>query len=142
MGGHYNTFVRIASGTLAAVLVASAALAQQQWGAGWTIPEGAETRQSPKPSSPALLKQGRSLFERSCQKCHGPQGKGDGSDSDPQSPAADLTDPFRAELNPEGVMFYRVMNGKPPVMPAFKSQLSADEVWAVVAYARSLRKSP
>ena len=39
-------------------------------------------------------------------------------------------------------MFYRVMNGKPPAMPSFKSQLSADEVWAVVAYARSLRKAP
>jgi mono/diheme cytochrome c family protein len=140
MAGDYNTFVRIAAWSFAGVMVAGSALAQQ-WGAGWTIPQGAETRQSPKPSSPALLKQGRSTFERSCQKCHGPQGKGDGPDSDARNPAADLTDPFRAELNPEGVMFYRVMNGKPPVMPAFKSQLSADEVWAVVAYARSLRKS-
>jgi mono/diheme cytochrome c family protein len=140
MAGDYNTFVRIAAWSLVGVMLAGSALAQQ-WGAGWTIPQGAETRQSPKPSSPALLKQGRSTFERSCQKCHGPQGKGDGPDSDPRNPAADLTDPFRAELNPDGVMFYRVMNGKPPIMPAFKSQLSTDEVWAVVAYARSLRKS-
>lgn len=131
----------IVSGTLVALLVAAVAMAGQ-WGAGWTIPQGAEARQNPKPLTPAMLKQGRSIFERSCQKCHGPQGKGDGSDSDPRSPAADLTDAFRAELNPEGVMFYRVMNGKPPAMPSFKSQLGADEVWAVVAYARSLRKTP
>jgi len=124
-----------------ALLFAAVAMAGQ-WGAGWTIPQGAEARQNPKPVTPAMLKQGRSIFERSCQKCHGPQGKGDGPDSDPRSPAADLTDAFRAELNPEGVMFYRVMNGKPPAMPSFKSQLSADEVWAVVAYARSLRKAP
>jgi mono/diheme cytochrome c family protein len=132
--------VKIVSGTLVALFLASTAMAQQ-WGAGWTIPQGAETRQSPKPSTPALLKQGRSIFERSCQKCHGSLGTGNGPDSDPRNPAADLTDPFRAELNPEGVMFYRVMNGKPPVMPSFKSQLSADEAWAVVAYARSLRKA-
>ena len=38
-------------------------------------------------------------------------------------------------------MFHRVANCKPPVMPAFKSQLKPDEIWAVVAYARSLRKA-
>ena len=59
-----------------------------------------------------------------CQKCHGPEGKGDGPDSDPRMPAADLTDGFRAELNPDGVLYYRIFNGKPPVMPAFKSSLT------------------
>jgi mono/diheme cytochrome c family protein len=37
-------------------------------------------------------------------------------------------------------MFHRVANGKPPMMPAFKSQLSTQEIWTVVAYAKSLRK--
>jgi hypothetical protein len=67
-----------------------------QWGAGWTIPAGAEKE-------------------------------------------TDLTDAFRADLNPDGVMFHRVANGKPPTMPAFKSQLTAQEIWTVVAYAKSLR---
>ena len=111
-----------------------------QWGSGWSIPAGAEKEVSPVKASAAVLKQGKGLFDKNCARCHGPEGKGDGKESDPASPAADLTDPFRADLNPEGVMFHRVANGKTPVMPAFKGQLSTQEIWTVVAYAKSLRK--
>src|SRR4030095_12384766 len=104
-----------------------------------TIPAGAEKEVSPVKESPAVLKQGKSIFDARCARCHGPQGKGDGKESDPNNPAADLTDTFRADLNPEGVMFHRVTNGKPPVMPAFKSDLTPQEIWTVVAYAKSLR---
>jgi mono/diheme cytochrome c family protein len=110
-----------------------------QWGAGWQIPAGAEKEASPLKPTADVLKRGKAVFDGSCQKCHGPMGKGDGPDSDPRSPAADLTDEFRVDLNPDGVMYYRIFNGKPPVMPAFKSQLTRDEVWAVVEYAKSLR---
>jgi mono/diheme cytochrome c family protein len=96
-----------------------------QWGAGWTIPAGAEKEVSPVKASAAVLKEGKSIFDARCARCHGP--------------AADLTDAFRADLNPDGVMFHRVANGKPPAMPAFKSQLTAQEIWTVVAYAKSLR---
>jgi mono/diheme cytochrome c family protein len=42
--------------------------------------------------------------------------------------------------NPEGVVFYKLWNGrKDPDMPAFKSRLTKDEAWAVVAYVTSLR---
>jgi mono/diheme cytochrome c family protein len=123
------------------VVLTSSISAAAQWGSGWTIPAGAEKELSPVKESPAVLKQGKSIFDARCAGCHGAQGKGDGKESDPNNPAADLTDPFRADLNPEGVMFHRVANGKPPVMPAFKSQLKPDEIWAVVAYARSLRKA-
>ena len=116
----------------------SAAVAAQ-WGAGWTIPAGAEKEVSPVKASAATLKEGKSIFDARCARCHGPGGKGDGKESDPQNPAADLTDPFRADLNPDGVMFHRVANGKAPVMPAFKSQLTSQEIWTVVAYAKSLR---
>ena len=91
-------------------------------------------------SSADAVKKGKSVFTSKCQKCHGPGAKGDGPDSDPKSPAADLTDEFRYELNPEGILYYKVLNGHPPQMPAFKSQLAPDEVWQVVAYVMSLRK--
>jgi mono/diheme cytochrome c family protein len=110
-----------------------------QWGAGWTIPAGAEKEVSPVKASAATLNEGKSIFDARCARCHGPAGNGDGKESDPQNPAADLTDPFRADLNPDGVMFHRVANGKPPMMPAFKSQLTPQQIWTVVAYAKSLR---
>jgi mono/diheme cytochrome c family protein len=110
--------------------------------AGWQLPENARDEKSPVTETPALLKKGKSLYDSHCQKCHGPQGKGDGPDGEPEHKPADLTDAFRAPLNPDGVMFYKVWNGRTnPKMPAFKSELSRDEVWAVVEYAKTLRKS-
>jgi len=108
--------------------------------AGWTIPPGGKDEKSPLKSSADLLKKGKSLFTSNCQKCHGPEGKGDGPDSDPKSPAADLTDDFRTALNPEGVLYYKIWNGHSNDMPAFKSKLTKDEVWTLVEYVKSLRK--
>lgn len=126
---------------LAAVLALTCSVAvAAQWGSGWTIPAGAEKEVSPVKPAAAVLKQGKSIFDGQCARCHGPEGKGDGKESDPNNPAADLTDSFRADLNPDGVMFHRVASGKPPLMPAFKSTLSTEQIWTVVQYAKSLRK--
>ena len=54
--------------------------------------------------------------------------------------AADLTDEFRFELNPEGILYYKIWNGHPPAMPAFKSKFTKDETWTLVEYVKSLRK--
>jgi mono/diheme cytochrome c family protein len=129
----------VLAGVLAGCLLSASAAAQ--YGAGWTIPPEAKTEKSPLKADAGVLKKGKSIFDARCAKCHGATGVGNGPDSSPDSPAADLTDPFRADLNPDGVMYYRVLNGKPPVMPAFKSQLSQDEIWTVVEYAKSLRKT-
>jgi mono/diheme cytochrome c family protein len=106
--------------------------------AGWTIPDGGKDEKSPLKSAPALVAKGKGLFTSNCQKCHGPLGKGDGPDSN--GAAADLTDEFRFELNPEGVVYYKIWNGHPPEMPAFKSKLTKDEAWTLVEYVKSLRK--
>ena len=124
---------------LAAALVFTFSLvAAAQYG-GWTVPAGAKDEKSPLKSSPDLVKKGKGLFTANCQKCHGPLGKGDGPDSDKDEPAADLTDEFRYDLNPEGVIYYKVMNGHPPAMPAFKSKLTPNDVWTLAEYVKSLR---
>jgi mono/diheme cytochrome c family protein len=120
-----------------AIVLSVAAYAQY---AGWTIPAGGKEQKSPLKPSADVVRKGKGVFTSKCQKCHGPEAKGDGPDSDPKSPAADLTDEFRYELNPEGILYHKVLNGHPPQMPAFKSQLSPDEIWQVVAYVMSLRK--
>jgi len=110
---------------------------------GWQIPPGAADEKNPSKNTTGLVKTGKAVFSRHCQGCHGAEGAGDGPDGDPETPPADLTDPKRAAENPEGVVFYKVWNGrKTPKMPAFKSRLTKDEVWAAVEYARSLRRSP
>jgi len=106
--------------------------------AGWQVPPSADREKSPVAASASILKKGKDLFTANCRKCHGPRGRGDGPDADPDHTPADLT----GSTNPEGVMFYKVWNGrKAPVMPPFKSSMTKDEIWTVIAYARSLRTS-
>ena len=109
---------------------------------GWQLPADAPATANPLPVNDALLSTGKKVFSDKCQKCHGPKGLGDGPDADPEhAEDMNLTNPRRAQRNPDGVVFYKVMNGRrKPKMPAFKDELSREQVWAVVAYAQSLRK--
>jgi mono/diheme cytochrome c family protein len=105
----------------------------------WTLPEGAATEKNPLSSTPGVLKKGESLYKSACAKCHGPKGLGDGPDVD-RKDRANRPANLAMSRNPEGVVFYKIWNGrKDPDMPAFKSQMTKDEAWAVVAYAISLR---
>ena len=112
-------------------------------GSGWTLPPEAETTKNPLAVDAKLLATGKSIFKEKCQKCHGASGKGDGPDADPDAQEdMDLTRADRAAKNSDGVMFYKVFNGrKKPKMPAQKDELTKDQIWSVVAYAKTLRKT-
>jgi mono/diheme cytochrome c family protein len=111
---------------------------------GWTIPPEAASERSPIAVTPQTLVAGRALFQKNCRRCHGPKGIGDGPDADPDfMDDMDLTNPKRAAKNPDGVVFYKVSNGrKKPKMPAFKDELSKEQIWTIVAYVQTLRKPP
>ena len=110
---------------------------------GWTLPPDAETTKNPLTVDAKLLATGKAIFKEKCQKCHGASGKGDGPDADPDAQEdMDLTRADRAAKNSDGVMFYKVFNGrKKPKMPAQKDELTKDQIWSVVAYAKTLRKT-
>ena len=108
---------------------------------GWQIPDGAAAQTCPVPATPETLTKGKALFKSKCQRCHGVGGTGDGPDADPDHPPSDLTDGTRAARNPDGVMFYKIWNGRVrPKMPAFKMDLSREDVWTVIQYIKTLRK--
>jgi mono/diheme cytochrome c family protein len=144
----------LASAMMGASAVMASSAAQQQappppsdaapagGGKGWTIPAGAAQEPNPVTASPDILEKGKTLFGKKCERCHGKEGKGNGPDADADEPPDDLSDGSRAGRNPDGVMFYKVWNGrKSPKMPSFKTELSKDEVWTVITYAKTLRKS-
>jgi len=108
---------------------------------GWRIPETAATERSPLTASATDLAKGQGLFKAKCHRCHGADGSGHGPDSDPSHPAGDLTDGRAALRNPDGVLFYKIWNGRAkPKMPAMKLDLTQDDVWRLVAYVKTLRK--
>jgi mono/diheme cytochrome c family protein len=108
---------------------------------GWHIPEGAATESNPEPLNAVALARGETLYKSKCQRCHGTDGAGHGPDSDPDHPPADLTDGRRALRNPDGVMFYKIWNGRAkPKMPAMKTDITRSDVWAVIHYVKTMRK--
>ena len=118
--------------------------AQQPGGSqsGWQLPPDADTKKSPLQPEAKVLATGKSVFKDKCTKCHGSAGLGDGPDADPEHREdMDLTNPKRADRNSDGVVFYKVWNGRrKPKMPAFKEELNEQQVWSVVAYVQTLRK--
>ncbi len=118
------------------------AVTQAPSNSGWQLPPDAETKKSPLQADTKTLATGKAVFKDKCTKCHGQAGLGDGPDADPEHREhMDLTNPKRAEHNADGVVFYKVWNGRrKPKMPVFKEELSEEQVWSVVAYVQTLRK--
>ena len=135
-------FVPSAIVTAAYAVTASEAPFQQRSTSGWTLPPDAADTKNPLAVDDKVLAIGKKVFSDKCQKCHGPKGLGDGPDADPDhAEEMNLTNPKRADRNPDGVVFYKVSNGRRrPKMPPFKDELSKEQIWSVVAFAQSLRK--
>ena len=131
---------------LAAVTISTIGLIGSQAPAaptGWILGEDADSIKNPLSADAATLAAGKAVFKDKCAGCHGPAGLGDGPDSEPEARAdMDLTNPKRAGRNPDGVVYYKVLNGrrKPYKMPSFKGELTDQQIWSVVTYAQSLRK--
>lgn len=117
--------------------------AEPQQSRTWTLGEDAETKKNPLSADEKTLNIGKALFKDKCSRCHGPAGKGDGPDADPDATEMDLTNPKRAARHPDGVVYYKVLHGKSrPKMPAFKDDLTEEQIWALVTYVQTLRQKP
>ncbi len=138
IGQRHHRGTRIAAACALLWLAASVTAAQ---GTGWQLPATAADEKNPVAVTPATLAAGRRIFRENCQRCHGPQGKGDGSDADPKYKARmDLTSAARADRNPDGIVFHKILSGRQkPKMPAFKDKLTTEQVWTLVGYVQSLR---
>jgi len=108
----------------------------------WTIPAGASQEANPIAASPAVVAKGKKIFESKCQRCHGKDGAGHGPEADPEHPAGNFTDRLRVAFNPDGVMFYKIWNGREsPKMPSFRKEgLSKEDVWTVIHFVKTFRK--
>jgi mono/diheme cytochrome c family protein len=142
-----NPFVALLLATLgvaAAVTVTASSREadQDKPGTGWQLPPDAPDTKNPLTVDDKVLAAGKKVFSDKCEKCHGPKGLGDGPDADPEhAEDMNLTNPKRAERNSDGVVFYKVSNGrKKPKMPTFKDELSKEQIWSVVSYVQTLRK--
>jgi mono/diheme cytochrome c family protein len=101
-------------------------------------------KQSTRWDTPAAIARGKTLFQTQCVVCHGADGKGSGPGAKGLAhPPADLTHHFhRAPGDGDAYLFWRVSEGgqvepfksEQSAMPAFKTILSEEQRWDVLAY--------
>src|SRR5262245_34636079 len=133
----------VASFAVSARAAATAAPAQQPAPrpGGWTLPANAADEKNPFAGDPKAVETGKTLFKKHCERCHGPGGKGDGPDADPDiQEDMDLTVARRAARNPDGGVTYKAWNGRSkPKMPSVKDDLTKEQLWQIVSYVQTLR---
>jgi mono/diheme cytochrome c family protein len=115
---------------------------QGQRSGGWTLPDNAADEKNPFAGDAKAIATGKTLFKKHCERCHGPGGKGDGPDADPDNQQdMDLTVARRAARNPDGVIFYKMWNGRAkPKMPAVKDDMTKEQAWQIISYVQTLRQ--
>ncbi len=99
----------------------------------------AGSTQNPSAQSPRAVEMGRLAYTGSCAVCHGVNGDGKGMfGNELYPPATNLQSHDTQEKN-DAQLFWIIQNGLSFLgMPAFKEQYSDQQIWALVAYTRSL----
>ncbi|MCC7417974.1 MAG: c-type cytochrome [Acidobacteria bacterium] len=117
-----------------AVLLAGAAFAQVKRGGN---PEAARLV-NPVERSPTSIAAGRRIYQRMCERCHGPAGKGDGTSATGAEPPSDLTDDLWAHGSTDGEIYTVIHDGSSIDMDGYAGRVSDTDIWNVVNYLRSL----
>ena len=117
------------------VLIAGVPRAQQSNG-----DPSAKTLKNPVPANAKSIAAGQQLYQKYCRFCHGDSAKGDGTLAPSGSRPRDLTDPAWQKKTSDGEIFVSIRDGVPPKfqMKGFRSKITAQEMWQIVNYVRSL----
>jgi mono/diheme cytochrome c family protein len=105
----------------------------------WPVPDKYNKMANPVASDAASKADGKELYIKHCQSCHGKKGKGDGSKAAQlDTDCGDFTTPeFKKQT--DGALFYKTSEGRKD-MPSFKKKIPAEEdIWSVVNYMRTLK---
>jgi cytochrome c2 len=92
------------------------------------------SNKSPLAMSPAILEEGKVLFSKFCQHCHGEAGDGKGPVSEKFAGVANLTS-GGMKVRSEGYIFHVITMGK-GLMASHASQLNQEERWKIAHYVK------
>jgi cbb3-type cytochrome c oxidase subunit III len=102
--------------------------------------DGAADAKNPVAVNATTLAEGKQLFTKNCQSCHGALGKGDGKGGAAlKPPPADLTDDMWKHGSTDAEIFAVIRDGaKGTGMRGFAGRMTTKELWTVLNYVRTL----
>jgi mono/diheme cytochrome c family protein len=103
----------------------------------WPVPDKYEKLKNPVKSDTASLADGKALWVKHCQSCHGKTGKGDGpTASQLETDSGDFTKELFKKQS-DGAMLYKTLEGRNE-MPAYKRKIPTEKgFWDLVNYMRT-----
>lgn len=97
---------------------------------------------NPVAATPAALAEGKQIYAKHCENCHGENGDGKGQKALELSTApTDFTNAEKMQSAPDGELYWQTTKGRPP-MPAFEDKLTEEQRWEVVDYIRTFAAKP
>ncbi len=111
------------------------------WGAAgsmaheWMAPEAEGKRPNPVEYDEKSIERGKTIYLDNCAACHGENSAGmKAEETGLQMDSPDLK--RRLLTHTDGDFFWKIQNGRGD-MPAFKEDLTEEQIWDVINYIRS-----
>src|SRR5436190_16292331 len=105
--------------SLVTIFIAAASFTLFQTQKPWPVPDKDNKMANPVKSDDESLKNGKAIWGKQCQSCHGKTGKGDGTKSAGlKTHPGDFT-AASVQAQTDGALFYKISAGRED-MPSFK----------------------
>ena len=126
-------------GVLLCVVLFYATISFGQHSMPWNVPESEKGKKNLYASDASSIARGKKTYKSECFRCHGKEGKGDGTSSDLlDKQPADLSSD-KVQNQTDGELFWKISEGRKP-MPLAKRTLTDDQRWDIINYIRTLKK--
>lgn len=132
---YQNHFVTKLAFILIAVMFVSIASAQHK--APMNAPKSAVKMKNPYPADQYSLERGKHSYQVDCVRCHGNEGKGDGTKSDKVTQVVSDLGSSVIQKQTDGELFWKISEARRP-MPL--TEITDDQRWDIVNYIRTFKK--
>jgi mono/diheme cytochrome c family protein len=106
----------------------------------WPVPDKYLKMPNPVKSDAESVANGKELWAKNCQSCHGKSGKGDGPKAAQLKTTPEDLSKAEIQKQPDGAFFYKTSEGRED-MPSFKKKIpDQEDIWALVNYLRTFKK--
>lgn len=105
----------------------------------WNVPAKYINMANPVKADATAIAEGKALWAKHCQSCHGKKGLGDGSKAAQlKTEPGNFSKPtFQSQS--DGALFYKTLEGRDD-MPSFKKKIpDQEDIWKLVHFIRTLK---